>query len=133
MEYTPLKPSRNYTLSAEGVCYRTIVAVRSQTHTLLQWKRLVAGQTHRMRANSDEIDANLFLCNHVLEPYLAEASNALSLLKPIQAESEDRMKAIMAILTQRWQQIVDLINTAAEGCLNEQAIKQLKLSFEQVR
>lgn len=93
---------RNYTLSAEGLCHRTQVAVRTQTLNLRNWKRYVAGL--EVTDPDDEAKADAFILSRILKVYQAEAEHALACLEEVEIEQRQR-----SILVRRWAQIRELV------------------------
>ena len=104
---------RNYNLTAEGVCYRTQVAVRAMTLQPRDWKKFLKGHTQREEAR-DSSRADAFIAVNVLRTYKGDAMRALEALATI----EDRdLESQKEILVKRWTQIRDIIEKAEENSI----------------
>ncbi|KAL9605517.1 MAG: hypothetical protein Q9179_001273 [Wetmoreana sp. 5 TL-2023] len=98
-----------YTLSHEGFCYRTEVAVRTQTLTEADWEGFVAGlKTDRIE---NERKAKALIASQVLEPFLLEAEGAIKWLH----SPSRRPTRACELLFERWHQIESLLKAATES------------------
>ncbi|KAL8944283.1 MAG: hypothetical protein Q9216_000578 [Gyalolechia sp. 2 TL-2023] len=98
----------DYRLSPDGLCYRTEVAVRSQTLTPSDWERFVQGFEIGDEVD-DKIRAKAFVKRHVLEPFCQEAEVHI---KELEGSNEFPLGP-RQILLERWRQIQRLLQQAA--------------------
>ena len=112
---------RNYTLSSEGVCFRTQVAIRSVTLNTQDWKKFMAGTFDETELSKSQAAA--ILQKEVLQVYEKEAEEALQHLAKekvhemsTRAEKREIPSKILQYATEtllrRWKQILDLIRQA---------------------
>ncbi|MCJ1367693.1 hypothetical protein MMC16_006827 [Acarospora aff. strigata] len=102
-----------YTLLPSGVCYRTQVALRTQTLSLEHWRLYVASGGVDLPAKvqeRDERDAEEWLRTWVLGPWLREVKGALG---RVRASGE---KGWRGVVFRRWVQIGELLE-GAKGAL----------------
>ena len=97
----------HYTLSVEGVCHRTQVAVRTQTLDTSRWESFVAG--HIFENEQDDSKTDWLIAMRILQVYFEEAEGAIvglqkveHILPPVQRQT----------LLKRWGEIKVLIQQA---------------------
>ena len=110
-----LTAHRYYTLSRDGVCHRTQVAVRTQTLSNRDWKKFVEGKEAEMDEERDESKANAYVCQNILDAYYSEATNALECFEEEEFRDYALPKTISTTLTQRWTQIRSMIRDALKN------------------
>ena len=114
---------RNYTLTSEGVCFRTQVAIRSVTLNNRDWKKFMAGTLDETELSKSQAAA--VLQREVLRVYEKEAEEALQHLAKekshemvTRAEKREIASKIpryaTEVLLSRWKQILDMIHRAME-------------------
>ena len=112
---------RNYTLTSEGVCFRTQVAIRSVTLNTQDWKKFMAGTLDEPELSKSQAAA--VLQRDVLQVYEKEAEEALQYLAKekvhemlTRAEKRGSSSKVpqyaTEVLLRRWKQILDLIHQA---------------------
>ncbi|KAL8772042.1 MAG: hypothetical protein Q9209_002708 [Squamulea sp. 1 TL-2023] len=103
----------NYSLSSDGVCHRTQVAIRAQFLSVDLWLEFIAGR------NSNEVgaeqDAQALITGQVLEPYFQEAENALEWLRNPSGAWTELSYGPRKVLIRRWNQIRVLLQQTANG------------------
>ncbi|CAF9931011.1 MAG: hypothetical protein HETSPECPRED_007771 [Heterodermia speciosa] len=97
----------NYTLTSDGVCHRTQVAIRGLILDDKDFRRFVHGQENF--DERDEAQANEFIATKVLQVYNWEAEEALQALKRVDDIGIQVQKGIMM---KRWVQIRNMIQRA---------------------
>ena len=106
---------RNYTLSSEGVCFRTQVAIRSVTLNTQDWEKFMAGTFDETELSKSQAAA--VLQREVLQLYEEEAEQALQHLT--HAEKREIASKIpwyaTEVLLYRWKQILDMIHLAMQN------------------
>lgn len=115
---------RNYTLSSEGVCHRTQVAVRSQTLKIAVWNKFVAGRD--VKDDQDESKADLFIVSRILQVYYETAEKAL---RDLENTGDLLPSAPRGTLMRRWEQIKELIREAFRGGINTRTKEQTYAVF----
>ena len=113
---------RGYVLSGEGVCYRTGVAVRTQTLEYDRWGKYLLGRLFESR--HEEMRAELLIAENVLLPFYKDAHAAIKRLKP-QSVARDLQKPAMKGILRRWEQIRDLIFQAFLASVNERVQEEV--------
>ena len=93
----------NYTLSKEGVCWRTTVAVRAQTLSPSDWVAFVNGQKGTVAEDEAVRAEHAFLCRNILEALCFTASSALPALGRMDSKQLDARQS--TIIKKRWLQI----------------------------
>lgn len=101
----------NYILTAEGVCHRTEVAIRTLTLNTHDWQRYVEGFSVSEEA-CDEPWTNTIIETNILLVYHEAVQNALKALDKIDNES---VKLQKETLTRRWLQIEVTVERARHG------------------
>ena len=103
----------------QGPCHRTAVAVRTQTLNFRNWKRYVAGLS--VDDLEDEVKADKFLVERILQVYLGEAQHALGCLRKVGDEQgeiggrhEEIRRGMRDVLVRRWGQIRGMVEEARE-------------------
>lgn len=109
------KACRNYTLSREGVCYRTHVAVRTQTLGNKDWRKFVQGKENEMEEEKDESKADGYITVRILNGYADEARKALAGLAKYGTSFPEYPRST---LTKRWTQIEELVKGAYDNSIN---------------
>ena len=114
---------RNYTLSSEGVCFRTQVAIRRVTLKTKDWEKFMVGTFDEIELSKSQAAA--VLQRDILQLYEKEAEQALQHLARgkvpeilTRAEKKDVAKIpwyATEILLRRWKQILDLIHLAMQN------------------
>lgn len=99
----------DYHLGQEGFCYRTEVAVRTQTSTKSDWDQFVGGFSDGPL--EFEIATQAFTADHLVEPFRLEAEAAVDSLQA----SGRRPRGACHILIERWRQILILLRLAADS------------------
>ncbi|KAL9126595.1 MAG: hypothetical protein Q9217_004387 [Psora testacea] len=104
----------HYTLSDEGVCHRTQVAVRTQTLDSRKWEEYVAG--YIVGDEHDDAEADAFVATRIMRVYYEEAKAASLEL--------DKAGDILPFkqretLLMRWKQIKLLIQKAFTNGINK--------------
>lgn len=108
--------SRDYRLTAEGLCFRTQVAVRTLTLNAEEWTRFLEGQFPGDNAsNHDEHEADAFIVENILEAYLWEAEEALKALNGLDLTD---LQSQQETLVTRWKQIRSMVQQAIESSVN---------------
>jgi len=103
---------RDYRLTAEGLCFRTQVAVRTLTLNPKKWTRYVEGRFSSDDAGEqDECGADAFIVENILQAYLWEAKKALKALKGLDSTDLQSQKET---LIKRWKQIRSMVQQAIE-------------------
>ena len=92
--------NRNYSLTSDGVCYRTQVAVRTRTLPQDRWEKFIAGQLFESRR--EEMQADLLIAREILLKRFKEAQNAV---QAVQFEYEKVKSSSLVTLLQLWEQI----------------------------
>ncbi|KAL8967319.1 MAG: hypothetical protein Q9183_002976 [Haloplaca sp. 2 TL-2023] len=89
----------DYTLSQDGICYRTEVAIRAQTLARADWERFIEGiDVERL----EDDDFNALIQSYLLMPFRLKAQNAIRMLRnPGKVPPGARRSLIM-----RWKQIL---------------------------
>lgn len=103
--------SRNYALTAGGVCYRTQVAMRTLTLNSRDWKRYLKGLSISEEA-CDESQVNVIIEKHILQVYQDAAEKALKALENMNDQSVKHQKEA---LVRRWTQIKSVVEQARHG------------------
>lgn len=108
-----LEESQNlgaYTLSSDGVCYRTYVAIRATTMKLERWQSYVDGV---LEDGAEDKAADQEIERLILQPYHEEAQVSLRHLE----NSNEVPGPIKATLKRRWGQILDIVLCARKSML----------------
>lgn len=101
-----------YTLSSEGVCYRTQVAVRTQTLSEIDWLHFVNGREDLIRVEDDKESVNDFVRERLLRPYREEATLAERYISEGMAKGTIEIAGpILSLVRHRWCQIIELIDS----------------------
>lgn len=95
-----------YTLSSDGVCHRTQVAVRTYCMDPQRWNKYVDGIFDE--DDVDEKSTNREIEKRIFQPYHKEASLVLEHL----VKSAEVSETIKAKLDQRWRQVIEIIQKA---------------------
>ncbi|MCJ1248619.1 hypothetical protein MMC30_005837 [Trapelia coarctata] len=108
-----------HSLSREGVCHRTQVAVRTQTLNRRDWGHYVQGRATSIEEVDDEKKADAWICRQILMTYHNDAIHALKLFR----DSCVRRPAgvtdpIRSVLQTRWMQIETMIRNAFNNSIN---------------
>ncbi|SLM38471.1 SET domain [Lasallia pustulata] len=106
----------NYTLSREGVCYRTQVAVRTQTLGNKDWRKFIEGKENEMEEMRDESKADYFIAVRVLDGYADEATKALAGFAKYGSAFPEYPRST---LKKRWMQIAELVKEAYDNSIND--------------
>ncbi|KAL8823188.1 MAG: hypothetical protein Q9191_006088 [Dirinaria sp. TL-2023a] len=101
----------NYILTAEGVCHRTEVAIRTLTLNNHDWQRYVEGLSVSKEA-CDEPRTNTIIETNILSVYHEAVQKTLKALDEIDNES---VKLQKETLTRRWLQIEVTVERARRG------------------
>ncbi|KAL9120407.1 MAG: hypothetical protein Q9187_003030 [Circinaria calcarea] len=109
----------NYTLSCEGLCHRTQVAVRTMTIGKRDWQLFVEGREEEMEAERDEFKADSWVCYKLLDECKVEAEYSLEMLEDERMKDPDFTEAMQATLIKRWTQIKRLIFEAFRNGIND--------------
>ncbi|KAL8798428.1 MAG: hypothetical protein Q9182_006671 [Xanthomendoza sp. 2 TL-2023] len=100
-------PKTKYTLDSNGVCYRTEVAIRTQTLSEDEWSGLVAGRY--TEKPEDERKAQALIASQLLDPFLREANSVLKCLR----DPSSVPNGPPQILVRRWRQIRAMLQQTA--------------------
>ncbi|KAL8784558.1 MAG: hypothetical protein Q9213_003906 [Squamulea squamosa] len=103
----------NYSLSSDGVCYRTQVATRAQFLSADLWLEFIAGRN--LNEIGAEQNAEALITSQVLEPYLREAESALKWLDNPSAALTKFPYGPCQVLIRRWKQIEALLRQTTSG------------------
>ena len=111
---TPMKanvshPSDYHLIPTQGLCHRTAVAIRTLTLSFRNWKRYIAGLS--VDDPEDEVKADKFVVERILEVYAEEASHALSCLNDVGKDIGEGQKDV---LVRRWGQIGKMVEGVRE-------------------
>lgn len=107
---------RDYRLTAEGLCFRTQVAVRTLTLNAKEWTKFREGQCLSDDASKqDEYEADAFIVENILEVYLWEAVEALKALKGLHSPGLQSQKDT---LIGRWKQIRNMVQQAIQSSVS---------------
>ena len=104
--------SRKYILDHEGVCWRTQVAIRTQTLDTRNWHKFVAGNDVDLEYN-DQSKADSFI-NSLIQEYKAEADKAL---EGFQEGGKTFPAGARDVLIRRWTQIKVLLDLASKSLI----------------
>ena len=96
----------NYTLNNEGVCWRTAVAVRSQTLNSKDWTAFVDGRLIAVMEDMALREEHALLCQKILLALYSEASNAL---RAWSCMGSDVKPCHSTMIEKRWRQIQIII------------------------
>lgn len=104
-----LTSSRDYTVSREGVCWRTEVAVRTQTLTNSDWNHFVRGiENERV---DDKWNAGNFVRDQLLVTFYREVERHIEQLH----NSTVPPQGPRQVLIRRWREIQALLEGAAKS------------------
>lgn len=107
---------RDYRLNAEGLCFRTQVAVRTLTLNAKDWRKFRDGQHMSINARKqDEFETAAFITKNILEVYLWEVEEALKALKGLNTTGTPSQ---MDTLSNRWKQIRSMVQQASESSVS---------------
>jgi len=107
---------RDYRLSAEGLCFRTQVAVRTLTLNVKEWTKFREGQClSDDTSRQDEYEADAFIVENILGVYLWEAEEAVKALKGLDSSG---VHSQIDTLTKRWKQIRSMVQPAIESSVS---------------
>lgn len=111
-----LTSSRDYTVTRDGICWRTEVAVRTQILTNIGWKRFVRGI--HIEGVDDKSKAETFVRDRLLGAMCREAErNTEQLNDPTVPLVGPRQ-----VLIRRWREIQALLEKAADALQSTLAI-----------
>ena len=119
------RSNRNYSLDSSGVCYRTQVAVRSQTMNLARWKQFVQGRDPNPKPGKIDMDA--YICRNILLIYHQEVVAAIKILE---AGDINLPTHIQHVLLRRWRQIREMIISAFCNGIDTETRSQFYQEFD---
>ncbi|MCJ1427429.1 hypothetical protein MMC29_005332 [Sticta canariensis] len=102
----------DYTLTRDGVCHRTQVAIRTQTLGIPEWEMFVEGRDGADVGVERRTDA--YIATQIIDVYYSEAENALDCLET----KTELHPGPRKILVKRWSQIKHLIMDASNQFAN---------------
>ena len=116
-------------LAPDGPCWRTQVAIRTQTLGFKDWQKFVDGLPISIDDEMDQRDADAFLASHALLPYFREADQAEKYLISIDAGTLRLPEVFVEMALKRWRQIKNLLRTAVQSSLVEPVKSKLLDDF----
>ena len=120
-----LMQEREYFLGVEGPCYRTQVAIRTQTLGLRRWQRFV----HLCEApgddNSNDKKASDFLIHKILIPYFEAAIISSEHLSKYDSSAQEIPDGMLRFALQRWRQIKIFLEDIGQIRISEARISEL--------
>ncbi|KAL8895965.1 MAG: hypothetical protein Q9207_007935 [Kuettlingeria erythrocarpa] len=104
-----LTSSRDYTVTRDGICWRTEVAVRTQTLTNMDWKYFVRGI--HIEGVDDKSKAETFVQDRLLGAMCREAERQTEQLN----DPAVPLAGPRQVLIRRWREIQALVEKAADA------------------
>ena len=117
-------------LARDGVCWRTQVAIRTQTLEIEDWQKFVKGRPISIGDEDDQCNVDVFLATHVLLPYFQEADQTEKYLISADARTLELPEVFTKLALKRWSQIKSLLRTAVQSSIVEPVKSKLLNDFD---